>query len=416
MARRSTGGVVERRTQSGTVFAARFRAYGKRRYVTLGVREQGMSRRDAERELGYILADVERGTWKPDEPVAAPDEPVPQPTFHEFASAWFERRKASGIRERTVEHLRWVLCEHLLPEFGSMVLPDVTVQAVDDYVARKAAHGGLSNGSINRTVTVLASVMERAVEYGHVTRNPASGRDRKLPVRRSSGHYLEPAQVAALLTAAGQLDAEDRRDRPIRQPLLATLAFAGLRIGELLALRWQDVDLAQGTLRVRASKTDAGVRVVDVQPELREALTTWKMRTAFAEPTDLVFGTATGAADNRNNVRRRVVARAAERANAVIAESGECDPLPVKDEHGGHGLSPHALRRTYASWLIAAGEDVAYVMDQLGHTDPGMTLGLYAKVLRSKGRRASRPDAQDRPLTGIAPALVASDDACAVTA
>ena len=51
------------------------------------------------------------------------------------------------------------------------------------------------------------------------------------------------------------------------------------------------------------------------------------------------------------------------------------------------GLSPHALRRTFASWLIAEGEDAAYVMQQLGHTDPAMTLGLYARALRSKARR-----------------------------
>jgi Phage integrase family/Helix-turn-helix domain len=64
-----------------------------------------------------------------------------------------------------------------------------------------------------------------------------------------------------------------------------------------------------------------------------------------------------------------------------------CDPLP-------EGLSPHALRRTFASWLVAEGEDAAYVMAQLGHTDPKMTLGLYARALTSKRRRAhgARPD------------------------
>jgi integrase len=61
-------------------------------------------------------------------------------------------------------------------------------------------------------------------------------------------------------------------------------------------------------------------------------------------------------------------------------------------------LSPHALRRTYASWLVAEGEDIADVMGQLGHTDPSMTLGLYAKALRSKHRRPHvQTDAQQVP-------------------
>lgn len=93
-----------------------------------------------------------------------------------------------------------------------------------------------------------------------------------------------------------------------------------------------------------------------------------------------MFPTSTGRPDNRNNVRRRVLVRAVERANERIAEEGGCDRLP-------DGLSPHALRRYFASWLVAEGEDPAYVMAQLGHTDPKMTLGLYAKALKSKRRR-----------------------------
>jgi integrase len=101
-----------------------------------------------------------------------------------------------------------------------------------------------------------------------------------------------------------------------------------------------------------------------------------------------VFGTRTGKPDSRNNVRRRVLLRAVERANEQVTAEGGV-PLPG-------GLSPHALRRSFASWLVAEGEDPAYVMAQLGHTDPTMTLGLYARALTSKSRRADRlfPDAE----------------------
>jgi len=92
-----------------------------------------------------------------------------------------------------------------------------------------------------------------------------------------------------------------------------------------------------------------------------------------------------GKPDSRDKVRRRVLLRVVQRANEKIAGDGG-EPLP-------EGLSPHALRRSFASWLVAEGEDPAYVMAQLGHTDPTMTLGLYAKAaerLRTRPRRAAR--------------------------
>ena len=209
--------------------------------------------------------------------------------------------------------------------------------------------------------------------------------------------------MKALLDAAGGLDDGDGGKRRVRRPLLATLAFAGLRIGELLSLQWKDVDLAQGWIKVTASKTHAGIRRIDIQPELREELLLWKSHARFVDPADLVFPTGTGKSENRNNVRTRILLRAVTRANEQIDEESE-DRLP-------DGLSPHALRRTFASWLIAEGEDVAYVMDQLGHTDPKMTLGLYAKALRSKRRRSSGPP---RP-TGSAGVSQAADSSASTS-
>jgi integrase len=122
-------------------------------------------------------------------------------------------------------------------------------------------------------------------------------RRRKLRQRRPERPYLDRAeQIAALLDAAGELDAEARTDRQAtaRRALLATLAFAGLRIGEALALRWRDVDLAGGRLRVGRAKTDAGVRTVELLPALRDELTSWKARTRYGHPAELAFGTENG--------------------------------------------------------------------------------------------------------------------------
>jgi integrase len=158
-------------------------------------------------------------------------------------------------------------------------------------------------------------------------------------------------------------------------------------IGELTALRWRDVDLASGRITVGEAKTDAGRRTVDLSPALRDELAAHKATTRHAAPADLVFGTRMGRAQNRNNIRRRILLAAVKVANGRLAEDeSEIPALP-------DGLSPHALRHTFASLLFEAGATVPYVMAQLGHADPKVTLGIYAHVLRRKGDTGDRLDA-----------------------
>ena len=158
-----------------------------------------------------------------------------------------------------------------------------------------------------------------------------------------------------------------------RRPLLATFAFAGLRIGELLDLRWRDVDLAGGSLGVGRAKTDAGVRKVKIRPALRDELLAHKASTAHDGQTAFVFGTSEGKRQSPGNVRVRVLAKALERANEALAEREEA-PLPP--------MAPHALRRSFASLLYAIGEAPPVVMAEMGHTDPALALAIYAQAMR----------------------------------
>lgn len=91
MARQATGGVVYDERRKGPVFALRFRAYGRREFVTLGSKDDGWTRAKAEVELQNVLADVRRGIWRPPEPESEP-QPDKDPTFHEFASQYADRR------------------------------------------------------------------------------------------------------------------------------------------------------------------------------------------------------------------------------------------------------------------------------------------------------------------------------------
>jgi integrase len=378
------------------VYALRFRAYGERRYVTLGAAFDGWDLRRAEAELANVLADVRRGIWRPSQPEAV-IEPKEEPTFHEFASEWVEARKHEGLRDRTIEDYTWCLSCHLLPFFARHRLSDITVREVDLYSVSKArerqeieqAHArgerlderGLSNGSINHTLTLLSQVLGTAVEYELIPANPATGKRRRLKASKPRRPWVEPEQLPTFLDAAvGFTDAEKAQGPLLAgrgRPLLATLAGAGLRIGEALALERQHVNLAKGTLTVAESKTDAGVRTVDLIPALRDELAVWLDAMPFKRPNDLVFPTLKGKRDNRHNVRQRLVLPAIERTNERLAKLG-IDPIGK--------VTPHGLRRTFATLRCAVGDDPAYTASQLGHEDAGFTLRVYTLAVKRRER------------------------------
>src|SRR5436305_4910403 len=116
MPRPASGQVVERTTARGRTFALRFRAYGRRQYVTLGTAEQGWTRQRGETELENVLADVRRGIWQPPKP-APVVEIAADPTFHEFASGWFAAKRRE-LRAVTVPKYENELSGHLLPFFA----------------------------------------------------------------------------------------------------------------------------------------------------------------------------------------------------------------------------------------------------------------------------------------------------------
>lgn len=366
MARRPTGKIIEHQGNDGRVYRAlRFSAYGKRRYVSLGT----ATAVEAERELRHVLADVERGIWQPRGEL--PQERTKVPTLHEFAEQWWVRKQGQ-LAPSTRADYRWRLERHLLPYFAPMGLDEITYDDVERYIAAKLAENEpLSSRSINMTVTLLCAILETALERELIVRNPAKGRGRRVRERAPHRSYLDTAaQIDALLRAAGELDREAPVDKRHvqRRAMLATLTFAGLRIGELLDLRWDDVDLATGWLSVRRSKTDAGRRRI----KLRGALVRELAR--LDAPEGYVFPTSTGRRMSAENFRNRVLAAAVRRANRNLAEAKQ-PPLP-------EGLTPHSLRRTFASVLYALGEDPGVVMDEMGHTDPALALRVYRQAMR----------------------------------
>lgn len=394
MARRANGTVIPPKGRRRS-WAIRFPAYDDRHFLTLGRPEEGWNRKRAEDELAVVMRDVRLGTWQPPVPVAPP-EVRPNQTFAELAEEWFEGASEEW-RPRTRETCRCRL-SHLLRFFGEHSLSAVTVKEVDRYRQhklrerkklekerraqlakpkgeRKRLRRSLSNGTINRTIGLLTTILELAVEYGYIESNPAQGRKRRLKEPKPSRSRLQREQVKALLAAAAELDREARDDdNRRRQPLFAVLVLAGLRISEALDLRWRDVHLPERKLCVAEAKTDTGIREVDLTPELQKMLLEYRLRTTHNGPDDRVFPTKKGKRDNPSNIRNRFLANAVKRANGELTTTGNREMKRI---------TPHSLRRTFVSLLFIAGADLPYAMAQAGHADPRMTLGIYAEMMAS---------------------------------
>ncbi len=403
MASRSGGQVVERKWKSGHGFALRFVAYGKRQYVTLGLECEGWDQRRAEEELANVLADVRRGIWVPPQRCRQPTEEMGEaPLFGPFARELVSSREGQ-VSENTLRSDEWALA-HLLPYFADWPLPAIDAEAVDAYRSFKVSesqtrrcaierHSPLRNehgqvlrplapSTINKTIDVLQWILSVALDYKHVAENAAAGKRRRLRAEQRRPVYLDTAaQIEALLAAAAELDRDPRRACADRRAIVATLILAGPRAHELGHLLWRDIDLANGRIHVGRSKTQAGLREIKIRPILRDILAAHKASAYRSGPDDLVFPTGTGGRRNKDNLRVAVLLATFERADELLECRGHV-PLPK-------GLSAHKLRHTFASVLIACGEDPASVMAQLGHTDPGFTLRVYTHAMsRDPAERA----------------------------
>jgi integrase len=181
----------------------------------------------------------------------------------------------------------------------------------------------------------------------------------------------------AVLEAAGELEAQARADRQGlgRRAMCATLGLAGFRISEMLDLRCATVDLARSRSKLPDAKTEAGIREVEMTLYLRDELLAYvidrRTRGLPCAPKDYFFGTATGKRRDPDRFRDRILTRAVQRANANRAQAG----LPELPE-----ITPHSMRRTWATFAASIGRDPKWIAAQIGHTDPQFTFSVYQQV------------------------------------
>lgn len=325
-------------------------------------------------------------------------------TFGEYAKKWMEGHVASNLKESSQRGYKGILDTHILPKFRRRLLVEITREEIKELCFEKMRTGRvkpkkvddetmdatLSPRSVSYITRTLSAIFTHAMEDGIITANPAArpGRFLKTGDRRDKIDFLTPKEGRALLDAA-------RAHYPRAFPLLLMAMRTGLRQGEIIALQWGDIDWKGKFFEVRRSnymgnlttpKSGKGRRV-DMSDQLAAVLTDHK-RIVAAEALKAgrafpawVFPSHEGTPLESGNVRRSL-------------------SLCLK-KAGMRHLRFHDLRHSFASYLIANGESLAYVKEQMGHASIQITVDTYGHLIPGANRQAvNRLDDAEWKTTG----------------
>ena len=363
MAARVTGHLLLRGPKSRPVFHMKYRtADGRQVMRRIGPQWTDRSRppagyytrRTAEEELQTTLSDARRGTLPDSQPRSGR-------TFGDACDEWL--RYVEHERQRrpsTLRDYRNVVSASLLPELGAGTpLEKITIQTVKAYRGRLLTEGRLSRRTIQKTLVLLHGIMRRAKREGWVTANPCEDVERVSVKRSGDFNVLSPVEVAAVARAAGNV-----QDAAI----ITVAAFTGLRLGELRALRWRDVDFAKQTVHVRGSYTEGRqgppksgkVRSVPLIDQAARALDGLSRREHFTGLDDLVFCAVTG--DHMDDRAVRGAFYTALDAAELGGKRGGDDPIVF-----------HDLRHTFGTLAVQAWP-LHDVQAYMGHADIQTTM------------------------------------------
>jgi integrase len=298
------------------------------------------TKRTAEAWLRDILDQAHKGTL--------PGMVRTRATFAEAAAEWLRYiEQERGRKASTLADYRSVVRAHFLPAFGEQPLERITEETIERWLAAQLREGELSRRSVQKMVVLLNGIFRRARKVWKLPQNPVADIERLAVPKRAEIAFYSPEEVHALVRAGG-----DEQDGA----LFLTAAMSGLRMGELLALRWRDVDFAAQTVRVTASYTAGKLgtpksglgRAVPLVDEVEQALARLAGRKRWTGPDDLVFVGMAGGYLDGSALRRRF-----KRA---------------RDAAGLRPLRFHDLRHAFGSIAIRTA-DPRELQEWMGHSD-----------------------------------------------
>ena len=304
-------------------------------------------------------------------------------TFAELARIWTDQYYTAGS-ETWKYNQQGVLKNHLLPVLGGMHAKDLRQIHLQSIISKLASEG-YATSTMKKVKQIAEQVIRIAVDSDLIIKNPFSGV--KVP-------SIEPERRRALSEEEIVLITENWQGTRMG-PAAMIMLYAGLRIGEVLALEWSDIDFEARTITVskartilknrpsiKLPKTRAGIRVVPIPEVLYDVLVTKRKKSGYICP------------DTNGKLMSENATKSAWKT--FLNHLNECaggtkgNGPKQKTIWAIEKITPHMLRHTYATLLFDAGVDVKSAQKFLGHSDIEVTLEIYTHLSKYKEEKAIR--------------------------
>jgi integrase len=347
---------------------------GKRKAKKIG-RDEDLAQ-DVAKKIEAKLVLGEFGILKPEKPET--------PCFKDYANIWLESYIKTLRRPATYERYQGVLKQHVYPAIGKISIDEIKRGDVRKLLL-KLYDGKLSKSSVCLVRDVISGPMSQAVDEELIAANPVTGLVKRMNLERDKRSRIEPftsEEVSQFLNTCAENYAE-------YYPFFLCAFRTGMRLGEILALKWGDVDWNGKFLEVRRSykrghvtPTKTGkMRRVDMSDQLIETLRGLNLRRkrealkdGHGEIVEFVFHR------NEKPMEQNYIRRVFKRILSKV---------------GLREIRFHDIRPTFASLLLSDGASPVYVKEQLGHASIQMTVDIYGHLIPSSNREmVNRLDTQ----------------------
>ena len=333
--------------------------HGKRRWKTL---KEGTTKKETKKTLREIENDIEKGSY------IAPTE---VPGFYKIADTWLKIKKPN-IRHSTHLQYKGHVENHLKPYFGITQINRLNYDSIERYI-QHCQDKEMSTPMLKKSLVTLGAIFTYACRKRYLAYNPV--RDIEKPKGQSTKEeakdisILSPEQIRALLGAAPDFKSKT---------LFMTAVMTGMRQGELLGLKWDDIDWMTGQAQVSRTfnykrfyepKSKTSKRKIDLAPQLVAQLKEWQLACP-PNKLNLVFPNGEGKPIDDSHLRNRVFNPALKKAK-----------IPK--------IRWHDLRHCYSSLLIDQGESPKYIQTQMGHSSINVTFDIYGHLMKDSNQEAA---------------------------
>lgn len=368
--------------------------HGKRRLETLA---EGTTKKRAKKRLREIEEMVGKKIYLPAKSI---------PLFKEVAKEWIDHKK-NYLRANTWDVYGGHVKNHFHADeekgnkidLDSMRIDRIDIAKVEEFISDKQ-NVGMNLLTLRKVLVSLNQIFNYAVRHRYIEFNPLREAERPRSQGREGEHeqdkirILTPEQIQSLLQAAGE-------DGQKYRMLYLMAILTGARQGELLGLKWSDFDWKSKQVHVQrtytkgqffSTKTKTSNRKIDLGPSLIQELKKWKLACPPNE-LDLVFPNEEGKPLNYSNMMDRHYLPTLRKAGIIPeVEKGKEEGAKGRRKAGKRekagSIRFHDLRHSYASVMIAQGENLKYIQTQLGHSSPTVTLNVYAHLMKPTNQEA----------------------------